>query len=102
MRASPRTHQSLIKSASVSLARKPSESLLRARPSESKTKVNRNKDDPNLGETVPAENKNVPGENNTVLDENKDGVISKDELAKLLGGLGEELDADDCAQDDRC
>ena len=26
-----------------------------------------------------------------VLDENKDGVISKDELSKLLGGLGEDV-----------
>ena len=30
----------------------------------------------------------------TVLDENKDGVISKDELAKLLGGLGEDVTDD--------
>ena len=29
-----------------------------------------------------------------VLDENKDGVISKDELAKLLGGLGEDVTDD--------
>ena len=29
-----------------------------------------------------------------VLDENKDGVISKDELSKLLGGLGEDVTDD--------
>ena len=29
-----------------------------------------------------------------MLDENKDGVISKDELAKLLGGLGEDVTDD--------
>ena len=29
-----------------------------------------------------------------VLDENKDGVISKDELAKLLGGLSEDVTDD--------
>ena len=29
-----------------------------------------------------------------VLDENKDGVISKDELGKLLGGLGEDVTDD--------
>ena len=29
-----------------------------------------------------------------VLDENKDGVISKEELSKLLGGLGEDVTDD--------
>ena len=29
-----------------------------------------------------------------VLDENKDGVISKDELSKLLSGLGEDVTDD--------
>ena len=29
-----------------------------------------------------------------MLDENKDGVISKDELGKLLGGLGEDVTDD--------
>ena len=29
-----------------------------------------------------------------VLDENKDGLISKDELSKLLGGLGEDVTDD--------
>ena len=29
-----------------------------------------------------------------VLDENKDGLISKDELSKLLGGLGEDFTDD--------